>query len=62
MSDSDTPKEAEPEKRGRGRPVGDQNKIQVTLRLDADVIEHFRSTGRGWQTRINETLRKAVKL
>jgi uncharacterized protein (DUF4415 family) len=25
------------------------------------VIEHFRSTGAGWQSRIDETLRKAVK-
>jgi uncharacterized protein (DUF4415 family) len=34
----------------------------VTLRLDIDVVEHFRRTGPGWQTRINDTLRRAAKL
>ncbi len=40
-------------------PLGEAPKKQVTLRLDADVIERFRATGKGWQSRINETLRKA---
>jgi uncharacterized protein (DUF4415 family) len=35
-------------------------KVQVTLRLDRDIVERYRATGRGWQTRINETLKKAV--
>ncbi len=35
-------------------------KVQVTLRLDRDVVERFRATGSGWQTRINEALKKAV--
>ena len=39
----------------RGRPP-------LKLRIDAAVIEHFRATGPGWQTRINETLRRAAKL
>jgi uncharacterized protein (DUF4415 family) len=26
------------------------------------VVEHFRATGPGWQTRINDTLRRAAKL
>jgi uncharacterized protein (DUF4415 family) len=34
----------------------------VTLRLDAKVLEHFREGGPGWQTRINEALRKAAGL
>jgi len=42
---------------GRGRPKSDKPKVHVTLRLDADVVEHFRRDGRGWQGRINETLR-----
>jgi uncharacterized protein (DUF4415 family) len=43
-----------------GRPtLGDAPKKQVTLRLDADLIEHFRATGKGWQSRINAALRKA---
>ncbi len=35
-------------------------KEQVTLRLDQDVLEHFQSTGPGWQDRINDVLRKAA--
>jgi uncharacterized protein (DUF4415 family) len=47
--------------RGRGErgPQKTPTKQQVTLRLDRDVIERFRSTGSGWQGRINEALRKA---
>ena len=41
-------------------PQGAEAKKQVTLRLDADLIENFRSGGAGWQTRLNATLRKAV--
>lgn len=41
-------------------PERDEPKKQVTLRLDADLLERFRSTGAGWQTRLNATLRKAV--
>jgi uncharacterized protein (DUF4415 family) len=47
----------------RGRPpLGEQPKRQVTLRLDQDVLDHFRSAGAGWQSRINAALRKAAKL
>ncbi len=46
-------------KRGRGRPKAAHPKQQITLRLDADIIERFRATGPGWQARINEALRKA---
>jgi uncharacterized protein (DUF4415 family) len=43
-----------------GRPVSENPKKQVTLRLDPDVIEKFRATGRGWQSRINSELRKSL--
>jgi uncharacterized protein (DUF4415 family) len=33
---------------------------QVTLRIDQDVLDHFREGGPGWQERINEALRKAA--
>lgn len=33
---------------------------QVTLRIDQDVLEHFRDGGAGWQDRINAALRKAA--
>lgn len=45
----------------RGRPKLDNPKRQVTLRLDAEVLNGFRETGPGWQGRINEALRKALK-
>jgi uncharacterized protein (DUF4415 family) len=41
-----------------GRPRG-SNKQAVSLRLDRDVIEKFKATGSGWQSRINEALRRA---
>ena len=47
----------------RGRPPSrGEAKRQVTLRLDRDVIEKFREGGPGWQSRVNEALRKAVGL
>ena len=47
----------------RGRPpLGAQPKNAVTLRLDADVLDSYRATGAGWQTRLNADLRKARKL
>jgi uncharacterized protein (DUF4415 family) len=33
----------------------------VALRLDRDVVEHFRRGGPGWQTRINDALAALVK-
>jgi uncharacterized protein (DUF4415 family) len=44
--------------RRRGRPRLASPKRQVTLRLDADVIEGMRATGPGWQVRVNDTLRR----
>jgi len=44
----------------RGRPRLEQPKKQVTLRLDQDVIDRLRADGPGWQSRINEILKKAV--
>jgi uncharacterized protein (DUF4415 family) len=46
-------------KRGERGPQKTPTKQQVTLRLDRDVVERFRATGDGWQSRINEALRKA---
>lgn len=43
-------------KRARGRPLGSGTKEQVTLRLDTQLLERFRATGSGWQTRINDAL------
>jgi len=38
------------------RPV----KQQLTVRLDADVVEWLRRRGRGYQTRLNQVLREAM--
>jgi uncharacterized protein (DUF4415 family) len=46
----------------RGRPPLEAPKKAIKLRLDADIVEHFRSSGPGWQTRINDALRKAARL
>jgi uncharacterized protein (DUF4415 family) len=46
----------------RGRPPLAAPKQAIRIRLDADVVEHFRATGPGWQTRINDALRKVAKL
>lgn len=46
----------------RGRPKSANPKASVNLRLDPDILEHFRSQGPGWQTRINDALRKVAGL
>ena len=44
----------------RGRPRSTNPKLQVTLRLDRDVLERFKAGGKGWQSRINDALRGAA--
>lgn len=44
-------------RRLRGRPRVESPKHLVSLRLDSDVVAHFRAAGPGWQSRINEILR-----
>ena len=46
-------------RRSHGKPEVPA-KEQTTIRLDADLIAHFRASGPDWQTRINDTLRQAV--
>ena len=46
-------------RRGRG-PQKAPTKVLTTVRLDADVIAFFRAQGRGYQTQINDELRKVV--
>jgi uncharacterized protein (DUF4415 family) len=43
-------------------PKGAKAKTQVTLRLDPEIVDCFRAAGPGWQSRINEALRKAAGL
>lgn len=46
----------------RGRPRAQQTKQAVSLRLDADVVQWFKNSGTGWQTRMNQALRKVAGL
>ena len=40
-----------------GRPLGSGTKTQITLRIDTVIVDKYKATGPGWQTRINEVLR-----
>lgn len=46
----------------RGRPKSDSPKQAISLRVDADVLDKFKADGPGWQSRMNEALRKAAGL
>lgn len=53
------PEIVERARRGRGKqraPI----KERISIRLDADVLERYRASGRGWQSRINEVLRQSL--
>jgi uncharacterized protein (DUF4415 family) len=45
-----------------GRPRQATTEEAVNIRLDPDVLAYFRATGPGWQSRINEALRKVAGL
>ncbi|MDD2723387.1 MAG: BrnA antitoxin family protein [Methylovulum sp.] len=36
-------------------------KEQVAIRFDAEILAYFRSTGKGWQTRMNEVLKEWIR-
>ena len=45
----------------RGRPPLENPKEHVNIRLDADIVQAFKSKGRGWQTRVNSALREWLR-
>ena len=47
--------------RGRG-PQKAPTKVAVSLRLTREVVDHFKADGPGWQTRMDEALKKAAGL
>ncbi|SRR6266568_788295 len=47
--------------RRSGRPTADAPKKLIALRLDPDIVERFRATGPGWQSRINAVLREYLQ-
>ena len=51
------------EARKRGRPAGSVKanaKVSTTIRLSPEVVDFFRSTGDGWQSRVDGALREYV--
>ena len=52
---------AEIAKRKAGRPKAVVTKQTIAIRLDPDVLEAFKATGPGWQTRMNEALREWIE-
>ena len=52
------------EKASRRRPKlpSELRNQRISILLDPDVLTHFKSEGRGWQTRINAALRKVAGL
>ena len=43
-----------------GRPKAEVTKERITIRLSAEVLEHFRAQGKGWQTRVDEALKEYI--
>jgi uncharacterized protein (DUF4415 family) len=44
----------------RGRPAGTGKKTQTTVRISNEVLAFFRASGPGWQTRMDEALKRYV--
>ena len=45
----------------RGRPLSTVTKARITIRLSPDVVQAFRASGEGWQTRVDAALRDWLK-
>lgn len=58
MQPASTADAADIKRRVRGRPRVQNPKHLVSLRLDPEIVDRFRATGSGWQSRINEVLRQ----
>jgi uncharacterized protein (DUF4415 family) len=48
-------------RRGRPPKAEEERKVLISLRLAPDIVEWFRATGPGWQSRIEELLRREVR-
>lgn len=44
----------------RGRPKSENKKLLVSIRYSPEVVAYFRSTGEGWQARMDSVLRRYV--
>lgn len=45
----------------RGRPKSENRKLLVSVRYSPEVVAYFRSTGEGWQARMDGVLRQYVQ-
>jgi uncharacterized protein (DUF4415 family) len=54
-------KEMVPLRTLRGRPKSDNKKLLVSVRYSPEVVAYFKSTGAGWQSRMDEALREYVE-
>ena len=61
FEDSDLPEPFKQAVRRRGRPRKANPKVSVHIRFSPEVVAHFRATGRGWQTRIDEALKEWIR-
>lgn len=44
----------------RGRPKSENKKLLVSVRYSPEVVAYFKSTGEGWQSRMDGVLRQYV--
>jgi len=44
----------------RGRPKSENKKLLVSVRYSPEVLAYFKSTGAGWQARMDSVLREYV--
>ena len=61
LSREEMQKGVEAYRKKRGRPFSAACKEQVSVRYSPEVLSYFRSTGEGWQTRMDAALRLLVK-
>ena len=50
-----------PMRASRGRPKSERKKLLVSVRYSPEVVAYFKSTGEGWQSRMDGVLRKYVE-
>ncbi len=60
FEDSDLPESFKQSVRRRGRPPKANPKVSVHIRFSQEVVAHFKATGKGWQTRIDDALKEWI--
>ncbi|MGD0733910.1 MAG: BrnA antitoxin family protein [Terracidiphilus sp.] len=61
LAEADLIRNGKVARRGKRGPQKTPTKKLVSLRLSPEVIDHFKSSGPGWQTRIDSTLLESIK-